>query len=186
MKVLAHFFRNTKSLSSLNIGFQRYDGTFFDEWSKNAPQTNLTRLHLDHVSTEYKYWAAYIRSCGENLQSFSMNGVYFARPGEHQLIFQFLASRTLSRCVLRNTYVDDKLLFFDKLYKSMPKTRSEYRKAPDGVPGGDNLVEVPRTKYPSYELHLYNSHDGDDEVKRGLDILLGLASTNPSALFSRY
>lgn len=115
-----------------------------------------------------------------------MNGVYFARPGEHQLIFQFLASRTLSRCVLRNTYVDDKLLFFDKLYKSMPKTRSEYRKAPDGVPGGDNLVEVPRTKYPSYELHLYNSHDGDDEVKRGLDILLGLTSTNPSALFSRY
>ena len=104
--------------------------------------------------------------------------VDFVQPGEHLLIFKFLASRSLSRCVLRHTFVDCKRLLFDKLYESMPKTRSEYRKAPDGGPGGDNLVEVPRTKYPSHELHLYNSHDGDDEVNRGLGILLGFSEAD--------
>ena len=186
VQVLAHFFRNATSLTSLNIGFGSTSEDFFKEWSNNAPQTNLTTLHLNRVSTQYKYWAAYIRSCGENLKTLIMDRVAFTQSGEYRLIFQFLASRSLSHCVMRSTNVNNRRLLFDKLYESMPKTRIVYRKAPNRGTGGDDLIEVPRTKYSSDELHLYNSHDGDDEVKRDLDILLGLASTNPSALISRY
>jgi hypothetical protein len=172
MQVLAHIFRNTTSLTSLSIGLNGNCGGFFEKWSNNAPQTNLTTLHLNNVSTRYEHWTAYIRSCGNNLKTLVMDRVAFIQCREIRPIFQFLASRLLSHCVLRAITVNDKLLFFDKLYESMPKTRFEYKKAPNGGTDGDDLVEVPITWLPSYELHLCNSHDGDDEVKKGLSFLL--------------
>jgi hypothetical protein len=175
VQVLGHFVRNATFLTSLNIGFGRNFEDLFRKWSTNAPQTNLTTLHLDDVSTRYEFWSAYIGSCSDNLKRLMMNRVAFTQSGEHRLIFQFLASRSLSHRVLRRIKVDDKCLSFDKLYESMPKTRFEYRKAPNRGTGRDDLVEVPRIKYPSHELHLCNSHDGDDEVNRGLSILLGFS-----------
>lgn len=152
----------------------------------NAPQTNLTTLHLADMSTEYENWAASIGSCGDDLKTLILDRVAFTQSGEHRLIFQFLASRSLSHCVLRNIKVDGKHLSFDKLYESMPKTRVECSNAPNGGTDGDGLVEVPRTKYPSYELHLCNSHDGDDEANRGLTILLGFSVADFSGRTSRY
>ena len=87
--------------------------------------------------------------------------------------------------MLRRIKVDGKYLSFDKFYESMPKTRAEYSNAPNEGTDGDGLVEVPMTKYPSDELHLCNSHDGDDEVKRGFRILLGFSVTDLAEMTSR-
>jgi hypothetical protein len=100
-----------------------------------------------------------------------MDSVAFAGPNELLLISSYLASRPLSRCVLRNIIVNGKTVLFDGIHASMPKTRLEYSEAHNGR---FDLVEVPRIKSPSYELHLYNSHEADDEVDTYLHYLLEL------------
>jgi hypothetical protein len=181
VQVLAHFFRNTTSLTSLNIGFGRDSEDFFKKWSINAPQTNLSTLHLRGTATRYKNWAAYIGSCGDNLKTLILDRMTLTGSNELRLVFQFLTSRSLGHCVLRKFTVDGKQLWFGKIHESMPETQFEHRKVPNGGTDGGDLVEVPRTKYPSDELHLYNSHDGDDEVDRGLGVLLEFSMNDLSA-----
>lgn len=178
VQMLSHVFRSTTSLKSSRLGYINCSEAFFKKWSKLAPPTNLTTLHLTDVKTRYKYWAIYIRSCGKNLKTFEMDRVAFTRPDEQWAIFDFLASLSLSRCVLRKIAVGDKILLFDDFYETLPATRVKYKEAPNGGPDGGELVEVPRTKYPDDELHLYNTWGGDDEVDDGLVRLSEVALTD--------